>query len=96
MEIFVDSNETTIIFEGVRYLRIEGSFYFGIGILFLLYGYYRYSVCRNVSCTYGNLFGNKSVTFLSVSTTYTIRRICHLVVYPDWLDAGGYSGGNLL
>ena len=23
------------------YLRIEGSFYFGIGILFLLYGFYR-------------------------------------------------------
>lgn len=41
MEIFVDSDETTIILEGVRYLRIEGSFYFGIGILFLLYGYYR-------------------------------------------------------
>lgn len=41
MEIFVDSNETTIILEGMKYLRIEGSFYFGIGILFLLYGYYR-------------------------------------------------------
>ena len=53
-------------------------------------------MCRNVSCTYGNFFGNKSVTFLSVSTTYSIRGICHLVVYPDWLGAGGYSGGNLL
>ena len=26
---------------GVGYLRIEGAFYCGIGILFLLYGYYR-------------------------------------------------------
>ena len=41
MGLFVDSAETEIIAEGVRYLRIEGAFYFGIGILFLLYGLYR-------------------------------------------------------
>lgn len=41
MMIFVDSNETSIILEGVRYLRIEGAFYIGIGCLFLLYGLYR-------------------------------------------------------
>ena len=41
MEMFVEASETAIISEGVKYLRIEGSFYFGIGILFLLYGYYR-------------------------------------------------------
>jgi putative MATE family efflux protein len=41
MKLFVDTKETAIIAEGVRYLRVEGSFYFGIGILFLLYGYYR-------------------------------------------------------
>ena len=41
MGSFVDSAETQIIEEGVRYLRIEGAFYFGIGILFLLYGLYR-------------------------------------------------------
>ncbi len=41
MGLFVDSAETQIIGEGVRYLRIEGAFYFGIGILFLLYGLYR-------------------------------------------------------
>lgn len=28
-------------YEGVRYLRIEGAFYIGIGCLFLLYGLYR-------------------------------------------------------
>ncbi len=41
MELFIDSSETEIIQEGVRYLRIEGAFYWGIGCLFLLYGLYR-------------------------------------------------------
>mgnify|MGYP004670106665 CR=1 FL=1 len=41
MTIFVDPGETEIIKEGVRYLRIEGVFYCGIGCLFLLYGLYR-------------------------------------------------------
>ena len=41
MKIFVDAAETEIIREGVRYLRIEGAFYCGIGCLFLLYGLYR-------------------------------------------------------
>ena len=41
MLIFVRAEETAIIAEGVRYLRIEGAFYFGIGFLFLLYGFYR-------------------------------------------------------
>lgn len=41
MRIFVDGSETDIIKTGVLYLRIEGSFYFGIGVLFLLYGFYR-------------------------------------------------------
>ncbi len=41
MRIFVEAGETEIIREGVRYLRIEGVFYCGIGCLFLLYGLYR-------------------------------------------------------
>ena len=41
MQIFVSSAETAVIASGVRYLRIEGAFYFGIGCLFLFYGYYR-------------------------------------------------------
>ena len=41
MGMFIDGAETAIIAEGVRYLRIEGSFYFMIGLLFLLYGLYR-------------------------------------------------------
>ena len=41
MTIFVDVAEAEVILEGVRYLRIEGSFYCGIGCLFLFYGLYR-------------------------------------------------------
>ena len=41
MGLFISTEETAVIAEGVRYLRIEGAFYFGIGCLFLLYGYYR-------------------------------------------------------
>ena len=41
MLVFVRPEEVEIIDAGVRYLRIEGSFYVGIGLLFLLYGYYR-------------------------------------------------------
>lgn len=41
MLLFVDAGETAIIAEGVRYLHIEGTFYCGIGGLFLLYGLYR-------------------------------------------------------
>ncbi|MDE6209965.1 MAG: MATE family efflux transporter [Lachnospiraceae bacterium] len=41
MLMFVKAEETAILSEGIRYLRIEGAFYCGIGGLFLLYGLYR-------------------------------------------------------
>lgn len=41
MSLFIDASEAAVIAEGARYLRIEGAFYFLIGILFLLYGLYR-------------------------------------------------------
>ena len=41
MGIFVDSSEIDIIMQGAKYLRIEGAFYAGIGVLFLWYGYFR-------------------------------------------------------
>ena len=41
MGLFVSTSEQAIVLEGVRYLRIEGAFYCGIGCLFLLYGLYR-------------------------------------------------------
>lgn len=41
MLIFVKAQDTQIIEIGMEYLRIEGAFYVGIGVLFLLYGYFR-------------------------------------------------------
>lgn len=41
MRIFVKAKEVEVLASGVRYLRIEGAFYVGIGCLFLLYGFYR-------------------------------------------------------
>ncbi len=41
MGIFISPEETEIIRIGAGYLQIEGACYCGIGILFLLYGYFR-------------------------------------------------------
>lgn len=41
MKLFINARETDVIASGIRYLRIEGAFYIGIGCLFLLYGFYR-------------------------------------------------------
>lgn len=41
MTVFVDAAAVEIIAAGKLYLRIEGACYVGIGILFLLYGYFR-------------------------------------------------------
>lgn len=41
MQLFVSARETEVIRIGAQYLRMEGAFYIGIGLLFLLYGYYR-------------------------------------------------------
>ena len=41
MGVFIAQENMEVIQVGVRYLRIEAAFYFGIGILFMLYGYYR-------------------------------------------------------
>ena len=41
MTLFIDEGETAVIAEGVRYLHIEGAFYYMIGLLFLFYGLYR-------------------------------------------------------
>lgn len=41
MGLFISPQETAVLAVGKEYLWIEGAFYFGIGILFLLYGYYR-------------------------------------------------------
>ncbi len=41
MTVFIDKGSVEVIAIGVKYLRIEGACYIGIGILFMLYGYFR-------------------------------------------------------
>ena len=41
MAVFVGPEAAEVIAVGTGYLRIEGAFYLGIGVLFLLYGYFR-------------------------------------------------------
>lgn len=41
MGVFVDAASGEVIRVGVEYLRMEGACYIGIGLLFMLYGYYR-------------------------------------------------------
>lgn len=41
MMLFVGPDATEVLAVGTEYLRIEGVFYAGIGVLFLFYGYYR-------------------------------------------------------
>lgn len=41
MALFVGAENAPVIAIGVGYLRIEGACYLGIGLLFLLYGYFR-------------------------------------------------------
>lgn len=41
MTVFIDKENVEVIAIGVKYLRIEGACYIGIGILFMLYGYFR-------------------------------------------------------
>ncbi|MCM1123429.1 MAG: MATE family efflux transporter, partial [Eubacterium sp.] len=41
MGLFLKEEGAEAIAIGAGYLRIEGAFYFGIGLLFLFYGYYR-------------------------------------------------------
>ena len=41
MSLFLDADSAEAVAVGAGYLRIEGSFYFGIGLLFLFYGYFR-------------------------------------------------------
>lgn len=41
MQLFIDRESVETIAVGVGYLQIEAAFYFGIGLLFLFYGYFR-------------------------------------------------------
>ncbi|MBU5488155.1 MATE family efflux transporter [Clostridium sp. MSJ-8] len=81
MCIFINSKETQIISEGVKYLSIEGSCYIGIGILFLLYGYYR-AVNKPVMSVI--------LTIISLGTrvalAYTLSSISTIGVVGIWIS----------
>ena len=62
---------------GVEYLRVEGSFYVGIGYLFLLYGFYRAVAMPSMSLV---------LTVISLGTRVVLAYM--LAVIP----AVGYHG----
>lgn len=67
MEIFIAPQETEIIQIGVGYLKIVGTFYTGIGILFLLYGYFRAVERPELSLV---------LTIISLGTRVAIAYLC--------------------
>ena len=81
MTIFVDPSESEILSIGVQYLRIEGSFYFGIGFLFLLYGFYRAVKRPEMSLV---------LTIISLGTrvllAYTLSAIPSVGVVGIWMS----------
>lgn len=79
--IFIQAGETEILRIGVQYLRIEGTFYCLIGLLFLLYGYYRAVKRPGMSVV---------LTVLSLGTrvllAYTLSAIPSVGVVGIWVS----------
>ena len=97
MLIFVHPGETEILATGVEYLRIEGAFYCGIGILFLLYGYYRAVRKPGMSVVaHGDFAGHSRGAFLPTGGYSFCRGNGHLVVYSHRLAAGRRGGYAVL
>mgnify|MGYP001716926410 FL=1 len=67
MGIFIDPQKTQIIQIGTGYLKTEGASYCGIGILFLLYGYFRAVERPKVSLL---------LTILSLGTRVVLAYAC--------------------
>ncbi len=81
MEIFVGAEKTDVISVGAHYLQIEGACYIGIGILFMLYGYYRAidKPWMSVVLTVASL-GTRVVL------AYTLSRIAFIGVTGIWVS----------
>ena len=79
MGIFIDESQVEMIYIGAQYLRIEGFFYIGIGILFMLYGYFRAIQRPQVSLV---------LTAISLGTrvllAYWLSRISFIGVIGIW------------
>lgn len=78
MQIFVSGSDE-VVRTGVQYLWIEGMFYIGIGILFMLYGYYRAVSRPDVSVV---------LTVISLGTrvllAYTLSAVSWIGVAGIW------------
>lgn len=97
MALFVEAGETEIILEGVRYLRIEGAFYCGIGCLFLLYGLYRALGKPGMSVVLTVIsLGTRVALAYALAAVPVHRRDRHLVVSAHRLAAGGHGRYSLL
>lgn len=79
LSIFIERESVDVIAVGVGYLRTEGTFYFGIGMLFLLYGYYRAIERPGISVI---------LTIISLGTrvilAYTLSAIPRIGVMGIW------------
>ena len=69
--LFMDRSEVEIMEIGVGYLRLEGSFYVGIAILFLLYGHFR-------------AVGRPSVSLLLTAISLGLRVLLSYVLAPSF------------
>ena len=81
MTIFVGADKVEVISVGAHYLQIEGACYIGIGILFMLYGYYRAidKPWMSVVLTVASL-GTRVVL------AYTLSRIAFIGVTGIWVS----------
>lgn len=79
MGAFLPKGELEIIAIGTGYLRIEGACYFGIGLLFLLYGYFRGMGRPEMSIV---------LTVISLGTrvllAYVLAPVAQIGVYGIW------------
>lgn len=103
MTLFINPKSTQTIAVGVTYLHVEALFYFGIGLLFLFYGYFRAVNRPGISVI---------LTILSLGTrvvlAYTLSAIPSLGTLGIWMSvpigwmladmagAGFYRIGNFL
>ena len=91
MTLFIDKGETAVIAEGVRYLHIEGAFYYMIGLLFLFYGLYRALGKPGMSVV---------LTIVSlgvrVALAYALSAVPFIGTLTCRLVSGGRSGHGLL
>lgn len=84
LTIFIDPGESAILDIGVHYLRVEGVFYVGIGMLFLLYAIYLWSGAGgHVRRADGDFAGLARGALLCLCAA--VRRNCHLAVHPHRL-----------